>query len=79
MSILKQIAKVINQKNLDKGLKSFDKIMADFKKSISDLGDSMGKVDQDFKDDIKKSNIQKEKRTIQDKKNIDSIWGKKKE
>ncbi len=70
---------IFNQKNLDKTLKSFDKIMAEFNSGLKDLGDSMGKVDQDLKDDIEKSDIQKEKRAIQDKKNIDSIWGKKKE
>ena len=64
---------------MDSGLKSFDKIMAEFNNGLKDMGDSMGKMDQDFKDDIKKSDIQKKKRSIQDKKNLDKIWGKKKD
>ena len=53
--------------------------MSSFNSGLKDFGDSMQKMDQDLKDDIEKSDIQKEKRAIQDKKNIDSIWGKKKD
>jgi hypothetical protein len=58
-------------------IKSFDKIISDFNSGLKDFVDSMQKVDQDFKDDIEKSNSNAKSRAIKDKENLDKIWGKK--
>ncbi len=47
-------------------------------KSIQDFGDSMQTMNNEFSDDIKKSNQNAKSRAIKDKENLDKIWGKKK-
>ena len=76
--ILKSLSGVFNQKNLDSGLKSFDKFMSEFNKGMSDFGNAMGKMDSEFKDDIRKSDNNRKVRERIDKENLEKIWGKKK-
>ncbi len=47
-------------------------------KSIQDFGDSMQTMNNEFSDDIKKSNQNAKSREIKNKENLDKIWGKKK-
>jgi hypothetical protein len=77
MNLKSILASIFNQKNLDSSLKSLDKGIGEFTKGINDFGDSMKKIDLDIQDDIKKSDIRKEKRAQKDKDNLDKIWGKK--
>ena len=52
--------------------------MASFNKGIQGFGDSMDKATKEFSEDIRKSDIQKEKRAIKDKENLKKIFGDKK-
>lgn len=63
---------------MDNVIKSFDKGMAEFNKNLKDFGDSMQSVNDDFKDDITKSEKNAESRAKKDKENLDRIWGSKK-
>jgi len=53
---------------------NISKIIDSFTEALSSFGDSIGKFDQEMKDDIEKSNIQKEKYAIKDKENLSKIW-----
>ena len=46
-------------------------------KSLGEFGKSMQSIQDEFADDISKSNIQKEKYAKIDKENLKKIWGKK--
>ena len=76
---LQSILKIINFENFDKTMKAFDKGMAEFNKGMQDFGDSMGKIDKDFSKDVRKSNINAEKRAKKDRDNLDKIFGSKKQ
>ncbi len=65
MSILKKI----NMKNINKGIKIFNKIVQDF-------GDSMNTITREFSSDIEKSNRESKVREKKNKENLDKIWGK---
>ena len=65
MSILKKI----NMKNINKGIKIFNKLVQDF-------GDSMNTITREFSSDIEKSNRESKVREKKNKENIDKIWGK---
>ncbi len=65
MSILKKI----NMKNINKGIKTFNKIVQDF-------GDSMNTITRELSSDIEKSNRESKVREKKNKENIDKIWGK---
>ena len=65
MSILKKI----NMKNINKGIKTFNKIVQDF-------GDSMNTITREFSSDIEKSNRGSKVREKKNKENLDKIWGK---
>ncbi len=67
MSILKKI----NMKNINKGIKTFNKIVQDF-------GDSMNTITREFSSDIEKSNRESKVREKKNKENLDKIWGKRK-
>ena len=67
MSILKKI----NMKNINKGIKIFNKIVQDF-------GDSMNTITREFSSDIEKSNRESKVREKKNKENLDKIWGKRK-
>ena len=65
MSILKKI----NMKNINKGIKIFNKIVQDF-------GDSMNTITRELSSDIEKSNRESKVREKKNKENLDKIWGK---
>ncbi len=65
MSILKKI----NMKNINKGIKIFNKLVQDF-------GDSMNTITRELSSDIEKSNRESKVREKKNKENLDKIWGK---
>jgi len=67
---LKDIFKIINIKNIDQGISTFNKLVQDF-------GDSMDKMTGELSSDIEKSNRESEAREKKNQKNLDKIWGKK--
>ena len=64
MSILKKI----NMKNINKGIKTFNKIVQDF-------GDSMNTITRELSSDIEKSKKDSVAREQKNKENLDKIWG----
>ena len=68
---LKTILNLINAKNINQGIITFNK-------AIQDFGDSMDKMTSELSSDVKKSNIESEDRTKRNQENLDKIWGKKK-
>jgi hypothetical protein len=67
---LESIFKIINIKNIDKGISTFNKLVQDF-------GDSMDKMTSELSSDIKKSDRESENREKKNQENLDKIWGKK--
>ena len=68
---LKNILKIINMKNINQGIITFNK-------AIQDFGDSMDKMTSELSSDVKKSNMESEDRAKRNQENLDKIWGKKK-
>jgi hypothetical protein len=68
---LDKIFKIINLKNIDQGISTFNK-------AVQDFGDSMDSMTREMSSDIKKSNKESEDRTKRNQENLDKIWGKKK-
>jgi len=66
-----KIFEIINMKNIEQGISTFNK-------AVQDFGDSMDKMTQEISSDIKKSNKESEDRTKRNQENLDKIWGKKK-
>jgi len=64
------IFKIINVKNIDQGISTFNKLVQDF-------GDSMDKMTSELSSDIQKSNRESESREKKNQENLDKIWGKK--
>jgi hypothetical protein len=67
---LNDIFKIINIKNIDQGISTFNKLVQDF-------GDSMDKMTGELSSDIEKSNRESESREKKNQENLDKIWGKK--
>jgi len=67
---LNDIFKIINLKNIDQGISTFNKLVQDF-------GDSMDKMTGELSSDIEKSNRELEFRKKKNQENLDKIWGKK--
>ena len=68
---LKNILKIINMKNINQGISTFNK-------AVQDFGDSMDKMTSELSSDVKKSNMESEDRAKRNQENLDKIWGKKK-
>ena len=68
---LKNILKIINMKNINQGISTFNK-------AVQDFGDSMDKMTSELSSDVKKSNMESEDRAKTNQENLDKIWGKKK-
>jgi hypothetical protein len=66
-----KIFEIINIKNIDQGISTFNKIIQDF-------GNSMEKITGELSSDIEKSNRNSEAREKKNQENLDKIWGKKK-
>ena len=67
-----KIFEIINMKNIEQGISTFNK-------AVQDFGDSMDKMTQEISSDIKKSNKESESREQRNQENLDKIWGKKDE
>jgi hypothetical protein len=68
---LDAIFKIINMKNIDQGISTFNKIIQDF-------GNSMDSMTKELSSDIEKSNRESEARERKNQQNLDKIWGKRK-
>ena len=68
---LNDIFKIINIKNIDQGISTFNKLVQDF-------GDSMDKMTGELSSDIEKSKQTSKIREQKDKENLEKIWGKRK-
>ena len=68
---LKNILKIINMKNINQGIITFNK-------AIQDFGNSMDTITGELSSDIEKSIKESEAREKKNKENLDKIWGKKK-
>ena len=66
---LKNILKIINMKNINQGISTFNK-------AVQDFGDSMDKMTSELSSDVKKSNMESEDRAKRNQENLDKIWGK---
>ncbi len=66
------ILKKINQKNINKGMDTFNK-------AVQDFGDSMNTMTKEMSSDIEKSNREAEIREKKNKENLEKLWGKKDE
>ncbi len=64
------ILKIINMKNINHGIDTFNKLVQDF-------GKSMDTMTREMSSDIEKSNRDSEAREKKNKENLDKIWGKK--
>jgi len=67
---IKRIFKIINLKNIDQGITTFNKLVQDF-------GNSMDKMTSELSSDIEKSNRESKAREGANQENLDKIWGKK--
>ncbi len=67
---LSVILKIINMKNINQGIITFNKALQDF-------GDSMNSITKEMSLDIEKSNRESEDREKKNKENLDEIWGNK--
>ena len=68
---LKTILNLINAKNINQGISTFNK-------TVQDFGDAMDTMTREMSSDIEKSNQELESREQKNKENLDKIWGKKK-
>ncbi len=64
--------KIINMKNINHGIDTFNKLVQDF-------GKSMDTMTREMSADIEKSNRNSENREKKNKENLDKIWGKRDE
>ena len=69
---MNKIFKIINLKNINQGISTFNK-------AVQDFGDSMDSMTREISSDIKKSNKESESREQRNQENLDKIWGKKDE
>ena len=67
---LESILKIINMKNINHGIDTFNKLVQDF-------GKSMDTMTKEMSADIEKSNRDSEVRERKNKENLDKIWGRK--
>ncbi len=67
---LESIFKIINMKNINQGITTFNK-------AVQDFGDSMDSITKEMSSDIEKSNKESVAREQKNKENLDKIWGKK--
>ena len=67
---MNKIFKIINLKNINQGISTFNK-------AVQDFGDSMDSMTREMSSDIKKSNKESEAREQRNQENLDKIWGKK--
>jgi len=67
---LDDIFKIINMKNIDQGISTFNKIIQDF-------GNSMDYITRELSSDFEKSKKESEIRERKNQENLDKIWGKK--
>ena len=68
---MNKIFKIINLKNINQGISTFNK-------AVQDFGDSMDSMTREMSSDIEKSNRESETREKRNQENLDKIWGKKK-
>jgi hypothetical protein len=68
---LKNILKIINMKNINQGIITFNK-------AIQDFGNSMDKMTREMSSDVEKSNSESITREKKNQENLEKIWGKKK-
>ena len=67
---LDSIFKIMNMKNIQQGIITFNK-------AVQDFGDSMDTMTREMSSDIEKSNKDSEAREKKNKENLDKIWGRK--
>jgi hypothetical protein len=67
---LKTILNLINAKNINQGISTFNK-------AVQDFGGAMDSMTREMSSDIKKSNKESEAREQRNQENLDKIWGKK--
>ncbi len=67
---LESILKIINMKNINQGINTFNK-------TVQDFGDSMDVITRELSSDIEKSNKESVVRKQKNKENLEKIWGKK--
>ena len=67
---LDSIFKIMNMKNIQQGIITFNK-------AVQDFGDSMDTMTREMSADIEKSNRESESREKKNKENLDKIWGRK--
>ena len=68
---LKNILKIINMKNIEQGISTFNK-------AVQDFGDSMDSMTREMSSDVEKSNSESITREKKNQENLEKIWGKKK-
>ncbi len=66
---VKDILKIINMNNINRGITTFNK-------AVQDFGDSMGTMTRELSSDIEKSKKESVAREQKNKENLDKIWGK---
>ena len=69
---MNKIFKIINLKNINQGISTFNK-------AVQDFGGAMDSMTREMSSDIKKSNKESESREQRNQENLDKIWGKKDE
>jgi hypothetical protein len=67
---VRDIFKIINIKNINQGINTFNK-------AVQDFGNSMDSLTREMSSDIEKSNRKSESREQRNKENLDKIWGTK--
>jgi len=70
MKRLESILKIINIKNIEQGINTFNK-------AVQDFGDSMDKIAGELSSDVEKANSESKTREKKNRENLDKIWGKK--
>jgi len=65
------ILKIINMKNINQGITTFNK-------AVQDFGYSMDTMTKEMSSDIEKSNRESKIREKKNKENLENLWGKRK-
>ena len=65
---LKTILNLINAKNINQGISTFNK-------TVQDFGDAMDTMTREMSSDIEKSNRESNAREKRNQENLDKIWG----
>ena len=76
--ISQSIMKLITPENIGKAFDTFNKGVDFFNKSVKEFGDSMGKMNKEFSEDIVKSNKRSKSQENKNKQNLEKLFGPKK-